>query len=70
MIGKPKFKIGDEVTFSADGTQKKGYVYVVDAYGNFFDDSDVSYDVIVENKNENCLYKHVNEKLIEYNETN
>lgn len=36
MISKPKFKIGDQVIFSADGTQKKGYVYIVDAYGTFF----------------------------------
>lgn len=62
MIGKPKFKIGDEVCFEWEGEIKVGVVFVVDAYGTFFDDSDASYDIKVEK--ENMLYKHFTEKLV------
>lgn len=62
MRGKPKLKIGDEVCFEWKGETKVGHVFVVDAYGTFFDDSDVSYDIMVEK--ENMLYKHFTEKLV------
>lgn len=62
MKGKPRFKIGDEVCFEWKGETKVGIVFVVDAYGTFFDDSDASYDIKVEK--ENMLYKHFNEKLV------
>lgn len=62
MIGKPKYKVGDTVNFDADGKQKTGKVEIVDYYGTFGDDSDVSYDIFIEE--ENCLYKHFNEKLV------
>ena len=44
------------------GETKVGVVFVVDAYGTFFDDSDASYDIMVEK--ENMLYKHFTEKLV------
>ena len=62
MKGKPKFKIGDKVCFEWKGETKVGVVFIVDAYGTFFDDSDASYDIMVEK--ENMLYKHFTEKLV------
>lgn len=60
MIGKPKHKVGDTVSFSFQGETKHGTVFIVDKYGTFFDKSDVSYDIMVEG----TLYKHINEKLL------
>ena len=68
MIGNPKFKVGDFVKFKIENTEYKGQVYIVDSYGTFEDSSDVSYDIMVENwgpKKEQCLFKHVTEKLVE-----
>ena len=64
MKGHPKFNYNDEVKFNLDGEIKKGIVYVIDKYGTFEDDSDVSYDVLVENENGKCLYKHINENFL------
>ncbi len=64
MKGHPKFNYNDEVKFNLDGEIKKGIVYVIDKYGTFEDDSDVSYDILVKNENEKCLYKHINEKFL------
>ena len=60
MIGHPRFDYGDLVSFTIDGKEKIGNVYIIDKYGTFFDDSDVSYDIMVEE--ENTLYKHIGEK--------
>lgn len=63
MIGKPKFKYNDNVKFTyVDSEVKYGVIYIIDKYGTFEDDSDVSYDIFVEN--DNCLYKHINEKYV------
>lgn len=62
MRGKPKFKIGDVVSFICGEEYKKGTIWIVDAYGTFSDPTDVSYDIMVES--ENMLYKHINEKYI------
>ena len=59
MLGKPKYNYGDTVSFVIDNKVKTGTIYIVDKYGTFEDDSDVSYDIMVEN--ENCLYKHIKE---------
>ena len=67
MIGKPKYKIGDKVSFKLEDTIYTGYVHIVDAYGTFENSSDVSYDIMIENwgpKKEKCLFKHINENLI------
>ena len=67
MLGKPKFKSGDNVSFKLKDTTYNGYIYIIDAYGTFEDDSDVSYDIMVENcgpKKEECLFKHIPERLI------
>lgn len=62
MIGHPKFKIDEKVKFDFYGQEKVGTVYIVDKFGTFEDNTDVSYDILVEE--ENILYKHFNEKYI------
>lgn len=62
MRGNPKFKEGDKVTFKCGNKDLVGTVFIVDKYGTFDNPSDVSYDILVEE--ENCLYKHLTEKLV------
>lgn len=62
MVGKPKFDYQDKVMFNINGKNKIGSIYIIDKYGTFFDDSDVSYDIFVEK--ENCLYKHIREDCV------
>lgn len=63
MIGKPKYKAFDEVEFSFnEGEVHIGVIWIVDELGTYFDKSDVSYDIYVEE--ENMLYKHINEKYV------
>ena len=63
MIGKPKYKAFDKVEFFLNENElHEGVIYVADKYGTFFDKSDVSYDIFVEE--ENTLYKHINEKYV------
>lgn len=72
MLGYPKYQIGQIVTFKIDmynrGKQetetlkKEGTIAIIDKYGTFEDDSDVSYDILV--TDENCLYKHIREDFI------
>ena len=62
MKGNPKYQYGNLVKFELNGEIKEGIVYIIDKYGTFEDDSDVSYDILV--GNEDCLYKHINEKYI------
>lgn len=63
MLGKPKFKEGQKVKFTIGKDTLEGSVYIIDEYGTFEYDEDVSYDIMVESKN--CLYKHIPEKLVE-----
>ena len=68
MKGKPKFNYGDKVQFTLKGEGTfTGVVYIIDAYGTWDDPSDVSYDIMVNNygpKKEECLFKHITEKLV------
>ena len=65
MKGFPKYKLGDKVHFeiiTADKTYSEdGEIVVVDKYGTFGDDSDVSYDIKLEDGN---WWKHINEKYV------
>ena len=65
MKGFPKFKIGDKVHFEFTIEDKKysedGEVVVVDKYGTFEDDSDVSYDIRLK---DGSWWKHINEKYV------
>lgn len=60
MIGKPRYKEGNIVTFEFGEDVIEGTIYIVDKFGTFEDKSDVSYDIMTKD----CLYKHVNEKYI------
>lgn len=65
MIGYPKYKVGDVVSFTINkkAPPLQGNIYIVDRYGVFEDDTDVCYDIYV--KDENIIYKHINEKNVE-----
>lgn len=65
MLGNPKYTEGDRVQFTFNGQVKTGTVEIVDEYGTFFDDSDVSYDILIEE--ENTLYKHIREDRVTKN---
>lgn len=56
----PKYKPGDTVKFLIEGKIKTGTIVVADEC-TFFSDLP-SYDIIC--KEENALYKHVNEDLL------
>ena len=65
MRGFPKFKIGDKVHFefiiNDDKYSEDGEIVVVDKYGTWDDDSDVSYDIKLE---DGSWWKHINEKFV------
>lgn len=65
MKGHPKYKIGDKVHFeitTADKTySENGEIVVVDEYGTWFDNSDVSYDIKLE---DGTWWKHIKEKYV------
>ena len=64
MKGNPKYEVNDVVEFELDeGLIVQGYVFVVDKYGVFEDNSDVYYDVFVESM-DNLLVKHIKEPFI------
>ena len=66
-LGKPKYKIDDEVGFYLDDKYFKGKVYIVDKWGTFEQNEEPSYDVMIEDfgkKGNSCLVKHVRESLI------
>lgn len=73
MLGKPKFDYEEKVKFKIRYDEKEyvlsGVIYVIDAYGTFYDNSDVSYDIMVEAGNpitgkESCLFKHIREDKV------
>jgi len=72
MLGIPKFNFGDKVKFTINGEGTfHGDVYIIDKYGTFEDNSDVSYDVMVHDygeRKEDCLFKHITERLLEKDE--
>lgn len=65
MKGFPKFNIGDKVHFEFTINDEKysedGEIVVVDKYGTWDDDSDVSYDIKLE---DGSWRKHINEKFV------
>ena len=71
-IGKPKYKYNDVVSFKIKDNDTEytltGYVYVIDKYGTFFDNTDVSYDIMVYTGEYSidypCLFKHIRESQI------
>ena len=65
MKGFPKFKIGDKVhfefTFNNEKYSEDGEIVVVDKFGTWYDDSDVSYDIRLE---DGSWWKHITEKYV------
>lgn len=65
MKGFPKFKVGDKVHFEftvkGEKYSENGEIVVVDEYGTWFDDSDVSYDIKLE---DGSWWKHITEKYV------
>lgn len=64
MIGRPKYKKEERVSFEFKGKKKSGFVYIVDAYGTDFPNKEPSYDIMVEEERGKCLYKHISESQI------
>ena len=68
MLGHPKFKLQDRVKFTLEGKTYNGNIYIIDPYGTFENDSDVSYDIMVNNwgdtGDKECLFKHIEESLV------
>lgn len=66
MKGYPIYNLGDTVSFILGETLIVGEIAIIDKYGTFEDNSDVSYDIFSEK--DNCLYKHIREdKILPYN---
>jgi len=64
MIGKPKYKENDVVSFKIGNEVETGYVYIVDAYGTFEQNEEPSYDIMVEEGAMPGLYKHIRERFL------
>ena len=63
MLGNPKYTYGDVVKFTANDKKiREGIIAIIDTWGTFEDNSDVSYDIM--NKEERILYKHFREDYI------
>lgn len=62
MLGFPKYDLGDVVEFDLNDKTYTGIVAIIDKYGTFRDNTDVSYDILC--KDENVLYKHIREDWI------
>ena len=73
MLGKPKYNYGDKVKFKVKHQDNEyelvGKIEIIDKYGTFEDNSDVSYDIMVEEGNfpvgYPCLFKHLIEDSVE-----
>ena len=73
MLGKPKYKLDDLVLFELKDENDKNYkltgkVYIIDAYGTFEQNEEVSYDIMVDSGdypiNYPCLFKHIKESSL------
>lgn len=62
ILGQPRFKKGDYVSFTVNNEVVTGVIEIIDEYGTFFDSDHVCYDIF--NKKANLLYKHVREEVI------
>ncbi len=68
MLGQPKFKREDRVsfTFSVNGEEKliDGVIYIVDEYGTFEQSEEVSYDIEAVWNGGVALFKHIRESRV------
>lgn len=62
MLGKPLYSRGQSVEFESNGKTVKGKIEIIDKYGTFEQNEEVSYDIYSEE--ENMLYKHIRESWI------
>ena len=69
-LGKPKYKVGEEVCFvygKNRDQEAKGRICIIDAYGTWEQQEEVSYDILG-SKNEEpgrrVLFKHIRESEI------
>ena len=75
MIGHPKYDYNDLVSFSIliDGKEREfvGSVEIIDAWGTFEQNTEVSYDIFVDNafNGDPCLFKHILESHLRSVET-
>jgi hypothetical protein len=60
MIGKPKYKHKDKVSFKIFDKIYNGEIHIIDKYGVFEDNTDVYYDILVND----TIYKHIKESSI------
>lgn len=79
MLGNPKYNYGDEVTFPyADNNGKvhfvKGTIEIIDRFGTFGQNDEVSYDIMVDDwfgRGTPMFVKHIKEStLIDMGEEN
>ena len=63
MLGNPKYNYGDKVKFTIEGHDIVGTVEIIDAYGTFEQNEEVSYDILGSSEHyfngEPCLFKHI-----------
>ena len=70
QLGKPKYKVGEEVCFvyGKDRDQEaKGRICIIDAYGTWEQQEEVSYDILgsrSEEADRRVLFKHIRESEI------
>ena len=70
QLGKPKYKVGEEGCFvyGKDSDQKeKGRICIIDAYGTWEQQKEVSYDILgskSEEPDKRTLFKHIRESEI------
>jgi hypothetical protein len=64
MIGRPKYKWREVVSFKWRNTVVTGQIQIVDAYGTFEQGEEPSYDIMIMYEGSECLVKHVRESWI------
>ena len=66
MLGQPKFNYGDFVCIKfSDGMVECGTIEIIDAYGTFFNQNEVCYDILVtKDDGTKVLYKHISEQRV------
>lgn len=66
MLGNPRFKEDDLVSFVFDNQVYTGSIAIIDRWGTCEQNEEVSYDVLVENyKGGKCLIKHLRESCLQ-----
>lgn len=69
MLGKPNYNYGDKVKFTINGKEVIGQVEIIDRFGTFEQNEEVSYDIMADETNpitnSPCLFKHIRESRVE-----